>query len=164
MKISDAMKILSIDEAITHDELKIAYKRACSKYHPDKGGSTAMMQSVNAAYESLKNADLSSIDAINYSNSSTYPEELNAAINAIIELSEVTIEVCGAWIWLYGNTKEHKEVIKQAGFKWAVKKKMWYFRPDDWKGGRGNFSIDDIRSKYGSSEVKAREKQKLTAA
>lgn len=40
----------------TRDELKMAYRRASSAAHPDKGGSNAAMAEVNAAYEHAQRA------------------------------------------------------------------------------------------------------------
>jgi hypothetical protein len=38
-------------------------------------------------------------------------------------------------------------------FKYASKKKSWYFRPDDWNSSScGAYSMDDIRDKYGSAK------------
>lgn len=151
MKIEDAAKILSISGEVTPELVKQAYKKACIKFHPDKGGSIEMMQAVNQAYDCLKafTGLISESEAVNY------PEELNAAINVAVALSGVFVEICGAWVWVTGETKAHKEALKAAGFLWAKKKVAWYFRPSDWKSAaRGNWSLDDIRLKHGSSEVK----------
>jgi hypothetical protein len=76
---------------------------------------------------------------------------VNEALRIVIMLEGLTIEICGAWVWLSGATFKHKAAIKSAGFKYGSKKKRWYFRPDDWQSkSRGNYSMDDIRGKYGS--------------
>lgn len=83
-----------------------------------------------------------------------FGEALNAAINAVIDLSGINIEVCGAWVWLSGETRPHKDSIKAAGYRWARKKQTWYFRPADYKShNRGDWAMDDIRDKYGSTAV-----------
>lgn len=38
----------------TPDEARLEYRRLCFEHHPDHGGSTFMMQAVNAAYERWK--------------------------------------------------------------------------------------------------------------
>lgn len=38
---------------MTDDEIKAAYRRACMKAHPDRGGSEAEFQAVRAEYERL---------------------------------------------------------------------------------------------------------------
>jgi hypothetical protein len=42
-------------------------------------------------------------------------------------------------------------VLKEAGFRFASKKKRWYFRPENWRSSsRGQYTMEDIRYKYGS--------------
>ncbi|SDR49198.1 J domain-containing protein [Pseudovibrio sp. Tun.PSC04-5.I4] len=150
MKISDALSILGLSSGADQTEIKAAYKLAAKKYHPDlnpAGGE--MMKLVNAAYDELRNAtstETSEEADVNYG------EELNAALNAIINLEGLEIEICGAWIWVGGNTFPHKEVLKSASFKFARKKQKWNFRPSAWKSkSRGNYSMEDIRATHGSA-------------
>lgn len=154
MNIRDAISILEITEkSLTEEKLKLAYRRAAQKYHPDRNpAGLEMMKLVNAAYESLKNC-CGNIEAGEHG-ASEYGEHINAALNAIIGLG-LNIEVCGAWVWISGNTKPHKEKLKEAGFKWASKKCCWYFRPEDYKSRRHkSWLMSDIRNKYGSQIIK----------
>ena len=147
MRIQDALNILKPSSTDGAD-IKLAWRKACSKYHPDKGGSTAMMQAVNEAYETLLNAEY--IDQ--QDEYTDYGDELNAAINAILGLDGLEIEICGSWVWVSGDTRTHKDAIKTAGYKWASKKKMWNFRPDGFRSfSRGSVDMDSIRNKYGST-------------
>lgn len=50
----EAMEILGISSKDSNVDLKKIYKKASMKHHPDKGGSTEMMQKVNLAYDLLK--------------------------------------------------------------------------------------------------------------
>ena len=160
MTPQDAAKILNISGEITAAIVKQAYRKASSIYHPDKGGSVEMMQAVNAAYDVLKEYQ-GNIES-NESTDQEYGEKLNEAINAVIHLQGITIEICGSWVWITGNTKEHKDTIKAAGYKWAKKKVAWYFRPSDWKSkGRGSFSMDEIRDTHGSTHVRAKQRRVL---
>lgn len=157
MKKEDAAKILEITGELTAELIKKAYRKACSKYHPDKGGSLKMMQAVNLAYEALKE-----FEGPVESGSEGYAEALNDAINSVIHIVGMEIEVCGAWVWVTGDTKPHKNILKEAGFWWAKKKVAWYFRPEDWKSSsRGKWSLDDIRGVHGSSPVAKKEQQKV---
>ncbi|WP_024771658.1 hypothetical protein [Aquimarina macrocephali] len=53
---------------------------------------------------------------------------------------------------VYDAAKIHKELLKDSGFWWASKKKAWYFRPEEYRSSsRGKKSLNDIRTKYGSS-------------
>ena len=152
MNIKDAARLLNLTGTVTQAEIKKAYRKAAHQYHPDRNPAGAdMMKLINNAYEVLK--DYSGEIPDYEAQDTEYPEALNAALNAIINLAGLDIEICGAWVWVSGETKTHKEVLKEVGFKYASKKKRWYFRPDDWQGrSRGNLSMDEIRGKYGSSK------------
>jgi len=152
MNIKDAARLLNLSGTVTPQEIKKAYRKAAHQYHPDRNPAGAdMMKLINNAYEELKDFEGTIPD---YETKETeYPEALNTALNAIHWLTGLDIEICGAWVWVSGNTKQHKDILKQVGFKYARKKKRWYFRPDDWQSrSRGNLSMDEIRGKYGSSK------------
>lgn len=162
MKKSDAMNILNMT-VFSQAILKQAYMKACSKYHPDKNpAGLEMMKAVNVAYAFLKSLpDLDESESTE-GTGIDFGEAMNNAINAIITCDGINIEICGNWIWLSGNTRAFKDVIKAAGYFWASKKSMWYFRPADWKStSRGKYSIDDIREKFGSEEIKTKKNNKL---
>jgi hypothetical protein len=162
MKLSDALSILGITGDYTPELIKQAYRKACSTYHPDRNPSgLEMMKMINQAYDAIKDATGT---ATQENDSPCYGEEINNALNQVINLG-FDIEVCGAWVWLHGDTKPHRELLKNAGFKWAPKKCLWYYRPADYKSnGRGKFSMDEIREKHGSEKVTMRERTKIRAA
>lgn len=151
MKTSDAANILGLQNEITPEITKQAYRLAAKKYHPDVNpAGTEMMKVINSAYAVLK--DYSGVIDTN-DHDSHYPDALNDALNAIIALDGLEIEICGSWIWVTGDTYTHKNILKANGFKYASKKKSWNFRPDNWKSrSRGTTSMEDIRSKYGSKK------------
>ena len=152
MNIQEALSILGIISNATQSEIKTAYRVSCKKYHPDLNpAGLEMMKSVNVAWNLLKGLD--SVEVESYE-ASDYGSKLNDAINAIINLDGVIVEVCGTWVWVSGDTRPHKDAIKNAGFKWASKKKQWYFKPDGYKKrSKGEYSMDEIRSAYGSEPV-----------
>jgi len=159
MNQKDAAKILQLNGEINPDIVKAAYRKLAMKYHPDRNpAGTELMKLLNVAFDTLK-AITRSIDVdestANYKNGATnYGEALNNAINAIINLG-LTIEICGSWIWVSGNTKPHKETLKAAGFNWNSKKVKWSFRPAGYKSqNKGKWSMEQIRDTYGSTEVK----------
>jgi hypothetical protein len=161
MNVSDACKILGLTGELTPEITKKAYRKACAKYHPDRNpAGLEMMKAVNEAYAELKdhtgNADILSSDI-------TYGHELFEALTKIMHCG-LTIEVCGSWVWVAGETKQYKEILKEAGFKWAIKKMMWFYRPPGKKCfSRGSKSIDDIRATYGSERATIKQ-NKLKAA
>ena len=115
MNIKDAARLLNITGTVTPAEIKKAYRKAAYQYHPDRNPAGAdMMKLINNAYEVLKDFEGAIPD---YEAQATdYPEALNAALNSIIGLAKLDIEICGAWVWVSGNTKQHKEILKQVGF------------------------------------------------
>jgi curved DNA-binding protein CbpA len=154
----EAVKMLNLSGNITQGAIKKAYRLACSKYHPDRNpAGLEMMKLINIAFDVLsKEPDFS------FENKTEYDSKLNDAINAVINLEGVTVEVCGLWVWLSGNTRAHKDAIKEAGYFWASKKMMWYFRPEDYKSGnRGTFDIDRIRERHGSQIIEKEERVKV---
>lgn len=167
MNKKDAMQIMNMS-VFSHAILKKAYVKSCFRYHPDRNpAGLEMMKAVNAAYTFLKSlpdvettenqapdADCTGID---------FGELLNSKINFVLELgdTELLIEVCGAWLWVTGNTKPYAKVLKSAGFYWASKKLAWYFRPAEWKSSsHGGWNMDKIRDSFGSDSVKSYRKQK----
>jgi len=54
MSIDDARAHLGLPLKWTKEDLKAAYKRAALDNHPDRGGSTAKMAAINAAYQVLQ--------------------------------------------------------------------------------------------------------------
>lgn len=157
MNMYDALKILGITESpVTEEIIKTAYRQASLKFHPDRNpAGNEMMLLINEAKEILKNVTF----PFEYKNEEgyNYGEEINTALNKIINLQDLVIEVCGAWVWISGNTKEHWTILKDAGFKFSPPKKMVYFRPQYAKTRRyrkDGLSIEEIRNKYGADKIK----------
>ena len=156
----DALKVLGLSGQVTHEDIKKAYKQACSKYHPDKNpAGLEIMKMVNVAYDALKSFDG---QASITQDAAQYGDEMANALNKISGLNLI-IEICGAWVWVTGQTKLHKELLKASGFKWASKKACWYFRPADAKRSRslGNYTMHEIRAKYGSVQFSGQESHYL---
>lgn len=139
----------------TLEELRKEYRKLVKENHPDNGGSEEAIKAINVEYEYyfniLKNNDTKENE--NKYNM-TEDEMLRNVINAIINLN-IEIEICGSWIWVSGNTFGCKEELKRNNFKWASKKKMWYWHnPEQFVIARGKMNMEDIRIKYGSQVVK----------
>ncbi len=171
MNIYDAIKILGITdlEEITQEDVKKAYRKAyrkaSRKYHPDCNPSgEEMMKLVNEANSVLEDARYPI--SVNSDDNYDYGSEINSALNAINNLQGLFIEVCGAGVWVSGETKVHKDILKSQGFMFSGNKKMWYFRPKSKKHffrGKSQFSIDEIRSKYGTQKVENQKPYALKA-
>lgn len=152
----------------TLEELKKQYKQLAMEHHPDRGGSTETMQEINNEYDvlfsSLKNTH-STAEGETYTTekeTTETPEEFKNIINILINLEGVNIEICGSWLWLTGNTKEHKEVLKSLKFRWSKSKQAWYYHTSDYKKkSKKTFSLDEIRDLYGSKTVQAKPEMKI---
>lgn len=154
MKINEALKILGLTEGThTAEAIKTAYKKASIKYHPDRNPAGAeMMKSVNAAYDLLKTMGSATGTSEEGETWSDLGDELNEILNELAAMAGLVIEVCGCWVWISGDTMQHKDAIKALGCMWASKKKMWYFRPAGQRSKKrgGSWDMDKIRDSYGS--------------
>ena len=154
MNINDALNLLSLTSPSTQAEIKKAFKAASLKFHPDRNPAGAqMMIAINAAYDALKNLG-ENVEAKSDFTQNNYAEELNEVLNSLLVLEGLILEVCGNWIWISGDTKQHKKALGKDGLKcfWSNPKKMWYYRPAEYKSSsRKSTDINDIRAKYGST-------------
>lgn len=150
----------------TLQALKERYKTLAKAYHPDlnpDAGDEAMQQ-INAQYDELVKK-LSRVSADGRTEA-TEQEARNAAdmatayrevIAKIIHLAGINIELCGSWLWVSGETYANREALKDEGLRYASKKQMWYWRPEEaacYKSRRGA-TMADIRTKYGSERIKS---------
>ena len=137
------------------DELKKEYRRLSMINHPDRGGNIEIMKAINAEhddiFEILKKQHNASADE--YHQTTETAEEFREIITALLNIgSDITVELCGSWLWISGETKAHKEELKALSCRWSDNKKMWYWRhPEDGRPYRkSKSSMSDIRFKYGS--------------
>ncbi len=142
----------------TLDQLKAEYRRLAMKHHPDRGGNLEAMKAINNEHDKLfeilkaqQNAKADADSTIKHTTETA--EEFRDILDVLLKLRGLTVELCGCWLWISGDTITNKDALKAAGCRWSSGKKMWYWRhPEDSSGyhkGR-KYSIGDIRSKYGS--------------
>ena len=136
-------------------ELKKAYRALAIKNHPDKGGSVETMQAINAEYDEAVKAFKNGGSGFGFTNNDfTAAEMFRGIIDNIINL-DIDVEICGSWIWVSGNTYSCKEALKAAGFRWASKKKEWYWKPDgSYSAHRREWDMEKIRETYGSQKIR----------
>ncbi|WP_152056952.1 J domain-containing protein [Aliarcobacter butzleri] len=139
------------------NEAKKIYKKLAKVLHPDVGGNEEEFKLLNAVYTDLIE------NKIYFSNDFKIDIELEKIISLILHFENIKIELIGSWIWVSGDTKEIKDKLKELGFKWASKKKMWYYGEMKAKNPNPK-SIDEIKSKYGSTTLKDDKNKKQIAS
>ena len=137
-------------------EAKKIYKNLAKKLHPDVGGDEESFKLLNSIYNDLIE------HKIYFSNDIKIDIELEKIISLILHFENITIELVGSWIWVSGDTKEIKDKLKELGFKWASKKKMWYYGEMKSKNPTPK-SMEEIKSKYGSETLKSNEKKQIAS-
>lgn len=150
------------------------------KYHPDRGGDTKIMQEIVSEYDlkfkSLKSAYNFEQRKANKPETTETPDKFREIIEVLVSLNGIKVELCGSWLWISGSTYQHREVLKKAGCQWSKAKNKWYWyyreAGKSYKKTRGFYSMNQIRNKYGSTnlnlknkneETQKKEKQLLTA-
>ena len=140
-------------EALRKEYLKLALQ-----FHPDKeGGDLETFKKIQAEYEQiLKTGKIfenqhAEGEEWKFTYSADSEKKFYEIISKIIHLP-IEIEICGNWIWLHNTEKSQKDIYKELGFRWAIKKKLWYYTEKKSKS-RGNYTMDDIREKFGSEKV-----------
>ena len=138
------------------NEAKKIYKTLAKKLHPDVGGSEEEFKLLNAIYNHVLE------HGIYFSNESKFDLELEKIISKILHYEDIIIEVVGSWIWLDGDTKPLKDTLKDLGFKWASKKKKWYYGEMKGRNLKPK-SMDDIKAKYGCETLRTKSRKRLAS-
>lgn len=146
------------DESI--DSIKKQYWKLARRYHPDfnNGKTTEEMKQVNNEYEmALKN--LGKIKNKGYRVDNDYITIVDETLK--LDMKNVDIEICGWFVYLWGETRPHKEELKKLGYRWNGKKTCWYWKPAWYrKRGKESWSMDRIRQTWGSEKVEQKKKEK----
>lgn len=144
----------------TLNDLRKEYRRLAFLYHPDKGGDTAIMQTINDQYDRLSkklingNADFTEARK-HYEQQVS--EEIREMIDRIIFLKGVEIEVIGGWIWITGNTFPIRSTLKGLGFMFSHAKTAWYWHKGDYSKKSGKLlSMDQMRDLFGSQKIETK--------
>ena len=152
----------------TKEECKKLYKKLAFMYHPDRGGDTETMKAINAEFDYViennifksskkdtkKDAKKDTKKDYDFSSS-----QFKDIIEALIKLEGIEIEITGCFIWVTGNTYPQKDIIKSLGFRYSKNKKAWYIAPPEYfaqkRSYKKSYSMNDIRSKYGSTRFES---------
>lgn len=147
----------------TFDQLKQEYRKLAMKHHPDKGGDAEIFKEIVNQYERAVNytaAHGENKDGTKYTEEQRKAtilenEKYITAINAVINMEGIFIEVVGSWVWVTGDTKPKKTELSAAGYMWASLKKAWYFRTEEnkVKSYKKGQTLDEIKNKYGAQTI-----------
>lgn len=156
----------------TLEDLRKQYKSLLKTYHPDNsGGSEEICKAINIEYENifaaLKNGTINanaekktSYDFMKWD--MTEDAALREKLSHVIHLSDINITIVGHWIWIDGNTYQHRQELKVQGFKWAKEKKRWYWHSEAFrKRSKKKLSFDAICNLYGSIDIQTEKPLKL---
>ena len=134
----------------TVDALKRTYRKLAKELHPDSPtGNEEAFKTLQSDYDTtfnrLKNIHEGQNGSTYYKETSETPEMFKDVINKIIHITNCTIEVVDSWIWITGDTYYNKDIIKEAGFHYASKKKAWYWHsPEDGTSKRSKSILDSV--------------------
>jgi hypothetical protein len=128
-------------------DLRSYYSKKVQKYL----GDTEKLKTLDEVYfEALRviDKDLPEEEKLNW----RHEERLADKIRIVAPLDDVRIDVFGSWLWIRGETKKHKDFLRENGFFFSKNKLAWYYRDEDQKGRwfRGTASWGTIKEKYGS--------------
>ena len=140
----------------TVEALKGEYRRLVLLHHPNRGGDEATMKAINAEYATR----------LQWIQEHPWSEETEAqdshhdvddgyreVIDKIIGLDGIEIEICGTWLWVTGNTKPAKDVLKAAGFRWSGRKLAWYWHSGEYHRCGKHYTLEEIRDLHWSQKV-----------
>lgn len=148
----------------TAEDIKHQYRENAKRYHPDLGGDPEEFKAMRIEYERLweqyKNIHRNSEGETYERETTETPEEFAYIIDTLVKLEGVHVELCGSWIWVSGNTKEYRDILKGLHFKWANKKQAWYFHSEPYrKKSCRELSLEEIREMFGSQAYTAKEEK-----
>ena len=75
-------------------------------------------------------------------------------IEKIKNLDKIKIEIIGTWLWVSGNTYEHKDILKELGLWYSKNKESWYHNGDKRKFKiKGRYTMHQLRDKFITEEI-----------
>lgn len=151
----------------TAEELKRVYRKLAKQLHPDLGGDTEefkiMQNEYETMWERLKNIHTNSNGETYTKETTETPQEFINIIDVLTSFNDIEVEICGSWIWVSGNTKEHKEILKNLKFRYSHKKQAWYYHTEPYrKKSKRELTLDEIRDMFGSQKYQPKAEKELS--
>lgn len=139
------------------EDLKKQYRTWCKKLHPDHGGDPEAFREMMEEYQETQ---LHGFKKEAQAQETELTAELERALKKIVTLEGLEIDLVGSWLWVSGETFTFKDILKEAGFKWASKRKKWYFSEEKAKGKfKGDF--EQLKAHHGFKEIKTNKTEKI---
>ena len=156
------------DNIQTIEQLKKCYKKLVMELHPDlnRYDTTSQFQEMQNEYEELfykvKNYHINSKGEIYEKATQEDINEFRNILNIIIKYKNCTIDIIGNWIWVYGETKQYKDELKNLKFRWIKNKSAWaYHKEAYFKKSKKQYSLDELHTMFRTVRVDTIEEQKV---
>ena len=148
----------------TIEAVKRRYHELARTMHPDCGGDAEAFKALSAEYTARFDVFRDIHEARDghvykaEEESTERPEQYKEAIDAVIGIAGLDIEIVGSWVWVTGSTMIHREALKAAGYRWSGSKKAWYYTGSSTSSKRKHRGycrdMDAVRAKWGTSKIK----------
>lgn len=149
-------------------ELKKQYRNLVMHYHPDlnKEDTTNIMQEINSEYniifDKVKNFFVNSNGTIYEKENTENVEDFKNIINKIVTFKDCKIEIIGNWVWVSGNTKYYKEILKSLKFNWINNKQAWAYHQEKYfKKTKKIYTLEELRKSFTTVNVENQETEKI---
>lgn len=157
-------------------DLRACYRALAMAHHPDRGGDTATMQRINAAYHAAlraldgteqrrHNGGQGTDTHYSYSYNREYESKIASKLSELLALRLVDCEVLlvGSWIWVEGpGTRSAKDRLKGAGMRWNAKRSVWQWSPTNRRRRYASgVSSDELKAHYGAVRIRERQAGRL---
>lgn len=161
------MKTLFFKDCTSLDEAKKLYWSLAKELHPDVGGTKEAFQELQGQFEAFRPAKEKFTGEFEQWQAGPYMDILEQ----LMKIEKITINICGSWVWLSGDTKPVKEQIKAinlegTGYKrgFSRNKSQWYFSPEGYrKLTKKKLSFDEIKDFYGNKEMESEGQVKISS-
>lgn len=145
------------ENVTTAEELKRRFHELAKALHPDCGGDPEAFKEMKAQFDKLSHSNIwnthKTAEGKTYTKeNSTTPEQFTEIIEKLRGLENITIEILGSWIWVTGDTRNYKEILKGLGFLFSSKKAAWYFNGETKKRRtHSKMNYSDLQKHWGVS-------------
>ncbi|HEY5590898.1 MAG TPA: hypothetical protein VIK55_07750 [Paludibacter sp.] len=116
----------NFEAASKTDEVKQRYDELSRVFNPKNNKEpNEMMNTVNAEYDKLMMVlgDSKPIEAVK--ENVPLSDKLMELMGKV-DTSELSLEVCGSWLWVTKKTFPIKDLLKSLGFRYSANKMAWY--------------------------------------